>query len=358
VNVPAEIGAQIRSAICRPEGSLTFEYSSAEAFKKEQHPALLLQIPAGGHLFRLERAEGRRLQFYHSSPGTGTRVATIELGNLPDFDRAFLAFAWSPEEVHFHCRPRIPGGKLLSAKAEASSKQYRIGADGSVFQIGGAGAEVMEVRVRQAGVPVLAPTALDAWTSTRAAIDVLGTGRSDQGFLFETALASLTLSALVTGLEAYAKTRFIEIETEGVPADSIETFHAFASNTDRESDRLKSFEAEAADRGQSIIQRIVETGMINFQSYDHLKRAFRSAYGIKLGEIGIDSQSLAALQQFIRYRHRIVHVSPLLSMLNGDVVPPEEPVFANRALVERAVKCFDNVVTSLHRATLSLRPSS
>lgn len=220
VNVSPELQAEISAAICRPEGSLTFEYSSVQAFKKEQHPRLLLQIPAGGHLFRLERVEGRRLQFFHASPGTGTRVATIDLADLPDFDKAFLAFTWSPQEVCFYCGPRVPGTALLSAKAEQSSRQFQVGADGSVHQIGDVGVEMMGVRVRRAGQRVLEPTAIQAWGETLKAIEVLETGKSDQGFIFETALAAVTLSVLVTGLEAYAKARFIEVETEGIVAAS------------------------------------------------------------------------------------------------------------------------------------------
>ena len=46
-------------------------------------------------------APERVLRFFHSSPGTGTRVASIPLGTLPDFEKAFLAFSWSSEEVIF-----------------------------------------------------------------------------------------------------------------------------------------------------------------------------------------------------------------------------------------------------------------
>lgn len=357
MKVSPELQAQIGATICRPEGSLTFEYSSAEAFKKDQKPGLLLQIPSGGHLFRLERVEGRRLLFFHSSPGTGTRVATIDLADLPDFEKAFLAFTWSPQEACFYCGPRIPGAALLSARAEQSPRQLRVGADGNVYQIGDEGMEVMGVRVRQAGKAVLAPTAIEAWRETLKAIEVLGTGKSDQGFIFETALAAVTLSVLVTGLEAYAKARFIELETEGLAANWRITFEEFCSRAEREVNRMTEFAREANERGSSPLLALVDAGRINFQNYDHLKRAFRAAYGIKFGEIGVSSQVLTALQKFIRYRHRTVHVSPLLGMLNGDEVPPEEPVFANRALTEQAVKCFGEVVAALHQASLQLRPA-
>ena len=353
--LPPDIQEQIRTALCLPEGSLCFEYSSATAFRRAEAADVLFQVPAGGHLFRLERLEERRLHFYHSSPGTGTRVAAIDLGALPDFDSAFLAFTWSPSEMHFYCGPRIPGTGMLSAKADASPKQFRVGEDGSVFQVGDEGVEVMGVRVREGGKAVLAPTAIEAWRETLKAVDVLRTGKSDHGFLFETAVAAMSLSVLVTGLEAYAKTRFVEVETEGVRADGTETFNVFASKAERESSRLQELQAEADATGQSLLRVIVDAGKVNFQNYDQMKRAFRAAYGIDFGTIGLDSQTVTALKRFIRYRHRIVHVSPLLSFLNGDAVPPEEPVFANQALVEAAVKCFTAAVTALHQATLGLR---
>jgi hypothetical protein len=36
-------------------------------------------------------------------------------------------------------------------------------------------------------------------------------------------------------------------------------------------------------------------------------------------------------------------------------VPPEKLVFANRALADTALACFDSVVKKLHAATLTLR---
>jgi hypothetical protein len=160
---------------------------------------------------------------------------------------------------------------------------------------------------------------------------------------------------LVTGLENYAKTRLLEVEKEGIRANSAETFNSFASRAERESKRLEELEAEAAAADESVLSAIVNAGRINFQSYDHLKRVYRTAYGIKLGEIGVDSQTLSELQDLIGYRHRVVHVSPLLGMLNEGRVPPEQPVFANRTLADRAVTCFSKIVEALHRATLGLR---
>ena len=357
MDITSELTRQIGEAICRPVGSVTFEYSSDEAFRANSRAGVLIEIPSGGHFFRLDRTADRVLRFFHSSPGTGTRVASIPLGSLPDFDRAFLAFTWTPDETSFYCGPRGITSDHLSAKGEVSPTDFQVAKDGTVFEIGSPGLQVMGVRVRQSGQLVLAPTARDVWSSTTKAIEVLWTGKSDQGFIFEVVVTSATLSMLVTGFENYAGTRLLEIEQEGIKPDSRNVFNSFASKAERESKRLEELEKAAIKEGRSVLAVILDTGRINFQSYDHVKRAYQAAYGVKVGDIGVSSQDLEELQRLIRYRHRIVHVSPLVGMLNEDEVPPKPPVFANRQLADQALACFGSFVDALHKATLQLRPT-
>lgn len=352
LNVPPKVVEQIKAAMCRPEGSVTFEYESPTAFKIGSPEGVLLEIFAGGHLFRLERSAARVLSFIHASPGTGTRIASIDLSELPEFERAFLAFTWTPEEICFYCGPRQEGVNLLSAKGTKSPRQFRIGEDGSVFQIGGEGVDVMGTRAYRGAEPILRPTAIEAWDTTVKAVDVLWTGKSDAGFLYEVVLSNLTLILLVTGLEAYAETRFMELETEGIRPDSAALFEVFSSKPQRVAGVFREMEMEAAETGKSLLRQMVDRGSINFQNYDHLKRAYNRAYGIKLGEIGVSSAALEDLQKLLEYRHRVVHVSPMLGMLE---VSSEGPVFANKALAERARQRFDEVIRKLHAASLALR---
>lgn len=352
--LPSELAHQIGDAICVPVGTITFEYSSTEAFKQNAAFGVLVEIPANGHYFRVDRTSDRVLRFFHSSPGTGTRIASISLNSLPDFEKAFLAFSWSPEEITFCCTPRGVEAEMLAAKGIPSPINFRIGRDGRVFQIGDEGVQVMGARFHQNGQPVLTPTAIEAWQNTVNAIEILLTGKSEEGFIFEVVQTSAILSMLVTGLESYAKTRLLEVESEGIRADWNALFTAFASKAERESNRLNELEAKALAANETVLTEVVNAVKINFQNYDDLKRAYKATYGIKLGEIGVGSQSLSNLQDFIRYRHRVVHVSPLLTILNQDKVPPDQPVFANRKLSEDAEACFKSVIEALHRATLSL----
>lgn len=285
-------------------------------------------------------------------------MASLDLAGFPPFEQAFLAFVWSPTEVRFHCAPRGLDVGMLTATGTESPVAFRVASDGSVVQLGDQGVRVMGVRVQQGGQTLIAPTAIEVWQSTLQAVEVLWTGKSDQGFIFETLQATTTLSMLVTGLENYGKTRLLEVETEGITPDAEAVFTTFASKAERESSRLAELRAEAASRGKTALVVVVENARINFQNYEDLKFAFRAAYGIKLANLGVASEALAEFKRLIGYRHRVVHVSPLLALLNQDRVPPEEPVFANRELANRAVEVFHTVVHALHTATLGLCPAS
>jgi len=286
-NLSPEVFRQIQEAICRAVGSFTFKYTCKELFDPKAGKGILVQIPSKGHLFRIERDEQLLLHFYHSSPGTGTRVATIDLKSVSPSDTVFLAFTWSPEEINFHLGPQIPGEKLVSSKGIDSKRQFKVGKDGAIYEIGGPGVEVMGTNVFIGGKPVLQPTAFEAWNETIKATEILGTGKSDQGYIFETAVTNLTLAILVTGFEAYTKKRFLEIEQEGISPSIEPIVESFFPKKEREAGILTLLESEASESTKTILQSIVERNIINFQNYKKCKLAYNKAYDIKFGEIGL-----------------------------------------------------------------------
>ena len=355
MSIPPETLKTIGEAMRRPEGTVTFEFTSSDAFRADSPGGLILAIPAGGHYFRLERTASRHLDLYHSSPGTGTRVASIDISMLPSFERAFLVFCWSPSELRFFCGPRDIPSDLLGATGRASPIAYRVGSDGSTFRIGDQNVQIMETRVQHGADVVIAPTALDIWKSTLQAIEVLWSADSSEGFIFEVLQTTTTITMLVTGLESYAKARLLEIESEGIIPNTTALFEAFSSRAVRESARLAELESISKETGRDLLSVIVDGTRINFQSLDHIKKAFHRAFGVKLTDLTIDSKVLTDIRRFIQYRHRIVHVSPLLALLNQDRVPLEEPQFAKRELAEKAVETFRAFAGAFHRATTNLR---
>lgn len=160
-NIPPQVFHEIQDAIRRPQGTFTFRYHSSDLFDPQTPGGVVLQIPSGGHLFRLERTDELFLEFYHSSPGTGTRVARIDLSDIVLSDDVFMAFSWSPREINLHLRSQAEGEQLHSAKGSPSDKQFIVGDDGCVYQLGGEGIDVMGARVYRVGEPTLIPPALD-----------------------------------------------------------------------------------------------------------------------------------------------------------------------------------------------------
>jgi len=354
LNISSDIIEQIREAIRRPVGTAFFVYGSDVLFDPEVPGGILFEIVSGAHIFRVVRDDELQLLFYHSSPGTGTRVATVDLNNVVPSPKVSLSFTWTPTEINFYVGSLVANGQFVSAKGVPSSKQFRVGRDGSVFQVGDAGVNVMGVSVYQNGKPILQPTALDAWESTVKSIEVLLGSSSDEGYLFDVVVTNLTLSILVTGFEAYCKTRFLEIEQEGIKPDIDALVYELFTPEQREIGLPDVLASEAEANHMSFLQKIVDE-KIKFQNFKRCNKAYNKAYGVKFGEIGVISDDLKLLKSVIQYRHLIVHVSPLLGMLNQHEVPPEEPVFSNREFGNDALKCFDDFIAKLHDTTLHLQ---
>ncbi|MDD2366063.1 MAG: hypothetical protein PHN84_07860 [Desulfuromonadaceae bacterium] len=355
-NIPPSIRAEIQEAVCRPEGTVSFEYHSKELFDHNVKGGILFEIPSGGHLFRLERDDNLVLYFYHTSPGTGTRVAKVDLKEATPAEKVFMAFTWSPVEIALHVGPRAQNAELYSAIGKNSERQFRVGIDGSIFQVGDNGLEVMGVSIFHEGVPVLQPTAKDAWKETLKATEILATGESNQGYIYEVVVTNLSLAILVSGFEAYTKKRLLEIESEGITPNTGNLVDSFFPKKERDAGIFNILAEEAKEQNKTVLKLIDERNIINFQSFQKCKLAYNKAYNIKFGELNLPQNTIERVQKFIKYRHRIIHVSPSIGMLNQAEVPPEEPVFPKKELAQEARLVFDQFIDELHRVTLTLKP--
>jgi len=353
LNIPADVLSQITAKLQRPEGTVEMVGRIEGLFDPSVPGGVILEISTGSHLYKLERDSAMQLHFYHSYPGRGTRVASIDLNTVAESEKMFWGFCWSPREIQLFIGPKIPNGQLTFAKGVDSARQFRTTSAG-VFQIGDSGVEVMGARMFVGGTQVLQPTAKDAWGETIKAIEFLHSGKSDVGYVYEIVISNLTLSTLVTGFETYCKTRFVELETEGITPNTTDLSNRFFTSWERDADGPMKLAADASTEGKTFLEKLAQT-KINFQNYDDCKRAYNLAYGIKFGEMGVQGKILAFLKRLIRYRHRIIHVSPLIGTLNQPDAPPEAPVMSNMKLAQEAVRCFDTFIEHLHEATLGLR---
>ncbi len=133
---------EIRSALMRPEGTLALRTVSGLT-DATMGRFLVLQVPAGKVLLRLERDENLRLTFTHASPGTGTRVAFVDLNSVAQAPLIDLFLIWSPTELRLHVVNPADPANMLSGEGQPSRREFQIGADGRVVQIGDENVRVM-----------------------------------------------------------------------------------------------------------------------------------------------------------------------------------------------------------------------
>lgn len=345
----------LKAQMCRPEGTVGFEYYSAALTSRAAPGGRLFEVVSGQHFFMLERTDDVRLCLYHSSPGTGTRVAVIDLKELGAIVKAYVAFTWSPDKLTLYFGRRNPNGELLHADGQASPIQFRIGLDGLVYRVGDEGVEVMDVKLIVGGKVVVQRTALEAWENMRRAVEVLKTGQSDQAYIHEVVVTNMAVSMMVTGYEAYCKTRFLELEMEGIVPDE-EDVRALAIHVCRLSgEGLQRIAGLAKKKGISIIAYLIGERKINFQSFLVCKDAYKRLYRVDFPQI-ISTETAAKLQMLIKHRHNVVHVSALAGEVEASLTSRADPVHANAALLEDALNAFSEFVMGLHEASLKLRP--
>ena len=359
--VPPVEGERIAQAMQRPEGTIVFWGVYPQLLDTKAKAGTLLRVVVGELIFLLERDASMTLRFVQSSPSVGTREAIIALHPLvkPDepCERFFFALVWSPTETRVNIG-RDGGSNLLEGVGQLAGFTLQVAKNGDVVRIGDPGMAVMGARIYSGGKQSMGPSAMKLWEDTRAAAETLLTGQSESGYLFETVVANAVLSALVTGFEGYCQQRFLELESEGIPADFANLVSKFLSREERDQfARGEELELQRKALVDGVSSQRLLADRINFQDFNSANRAFNRGYGIKFGELSaISSQDLEHLRRLILYRHRVIHVSPLLGMLNGAEVPPEDPYFSNKATAELAIKSFHTFITALHKRTLELRP--
>lgn len=329
-----EILKQIREAMKGPEGTAAFTYTfNDDLFDIEIPGGKIFEIVSGKHYFLVERTNNLEVKFYYSSPGTGTRVAMINLNSVIPSKKVFFCFVWSPKEIRLSIGPKdVEKTELVNATGVDSNKRFQVGEDGQVVQIGDENLEIIGQRINVGGKQVIKPTAIEAWREINKAVEILLSGESKEGFIFETVRTNLIIVIMVTGFEAYCKTRLQEIEEEGINPDF-----------EKISKKLYLSKEEIFKPQANYFQNI-EGSCREIYSY---------GVGIKFS-ILLDSNDSYKLKQLFKFRHRIVHVSPLLTQVNEFQVPKEAPIFSAK-IVNESLGLFNEFINNLHKETLKLR---
>ncbi len=349
-SIPSVILEKIRQQINIPEGTVSFRYRSTELLNRFLTGGIIFEEISGKRIFRLERTNDFFLKFYYSSPGVETRVAFIDLRKFKFCDVFLITFTWSPKEINLFLGMMISGGESLSSKGEICDFELRTDHN-STYQIGDKNINIIGVSVFQDGKQVLSPTAINSWHDTKKALEILKTGKSDEGYIYESLLANMIILILVTGFESYTKKRILELEEGGIV---IRTDNFF-SDYQKKSEKFKIYQEESQKDNITLLKYMIDKRIINFQNFKECHHLFDKLINISFYHLGIDRDSLEKLKEFIIFRHHLIHSSILNNIVNESKLSTEAPIISDQKLATKAIDIFDLFINKLHNKTLEIR---
>ncbi len=339
------------------EGTITFVVSESNLFDERIPLVRILEIAKGQTVFVLERDPNFNLRFIQSNPNYKTKIAEINIRDLRNASKLFIAFTWSERENVIYAG-ECGKDELRSARSyEDSNIKFRVGEDGRIYQIGDKGIQVGYYRVKLGEKVVLEPTAKEVFDFQMEKIKRLIENCKREDFLFESTLVQQIIVMLTTAFEVYTRTRFLELEREGKPLDMEALYSRFIPKRYREQFKEEIREI-AREQGKTELEVFIEgidgRRPINFQDWDSFKDAYNKGYGLKIGETGIPNEILLEVQRFIKWRHKIIHSKDDQTIINFEEVPPAEPIFTNKDLAEKGLNVFQKFIEELHKNTLKL----
>ncbi|MBQ2592025.1 MAG: hypothetical protein II567_01920, partial [Candidatus Riflebacteria bacterium] len=197
---------------------------------------------------------------------------------------------------------------------------------------------VKEVRIISNNKLVLSPSAINTWKDTIDVLETLKSGESKLGYIYSVAIANVSIITLVSGFETYLKKRFIEIADEGYKFNKQELLNYFR----------KKYNYEESQN--FTLKELIDKTKPNFQNWEISKDLYNKAYSLKFGEI-VSSSSIEEIKRCLKFRHRLIHVSLNINMVNELNVPPEEPFFSPQYL-PIAKYHFNEFIQKLHNKTI------
>lgn len=328
------------------------------------------RITTGAHVFILEKSEKQKLFFFHSSPGTGTRVTFANLNDFLPCHKYLIMICWTTKNIELVIRPFSKNNKSFSFSGKPSSRILVNGSDGGCYSLEITNEvdnvksylyDIMGFCVYGDNGCIVEPSAIDKWKSITESIKILfsGSSNSNKGF-YDVVVNNMAISILVTGFETYCKRRFVELELEGIEPNTSSLVKKFFTKKMIENELESKLQLEASNENKTFLQKLIENKIINFQNYNQCKNAYNRAYNLKFSELQFsdDPKNIDILKTFIEYRHYIIHSSPLFKPLDDSFALIDNFEFENYRKGKKAMDVFNNFIAEFHDLTLTLKPKS
>ncbi len=331
ITLPPEIAEKLPTAMKMPEGTLQFSVAFEIDFFDTHLPGgLVFEQVAGLHYFRLERTDDSRIKFYRAAPSVGTQMSVADISSVSSAMKVMIFLVWSPVEAKIHIGPAgVKGAKLVTGESIISDKNFMIDRNGSVYEVGSPGVSIKGIRVIEGEKVTLTPSAYDYWQETKGAISSLLLNHGDEDYASKTIKSNAAFIFLVTGFESYCKTRVYELEREGVVL----------------------LWSELENKAGITRDQLLGDTTSYFQSTENSKKIWKTLTGISIAEL--DPAGWEVMLPAFKFRHKIAHVSPILSIMN-EGASGGKLLFSSNEIVN-AVDACDSVVEKVHTQTLKLR---
>jgi AraC-like DNA-binding protein len=172
---------------------------------------------------------------------------------------------------------------------------------------------------------------------------------------FKTLIYKQLIVMLVSSFEIYVRNRFLELGKLYRKNKKKVHIHDLLDRFISGKESYKRFIIEKSKEDDvSILKFLIDLRKINFQNWDHFKRAFKRAFGIVIGDIYPKSHILDILQNYLKWRKKIIHFKIDSPVLNFENSPPEKPIYLDDEIIETGIKHFNDFISKFHDYTLTL----
>ena len=122
--LPKDLMEHLQEVMKRLEGTVYFKFHVGNVFTLPGR-VRVFDVTAGGHYFLLERDSEFRLSFFHASPGTGTRVATVDASQVAQAPVLECALSWSPRILTIEIGDEARPDETFKGLGEPSLRQFQ-----------------------------------------------------------------------------------------------------------------------------------------------------------------------------------------------------------------------------------------
>ena len=181
--------------------------------------------------------------------------------------------------------------------------------------------------------------------------------KSNINYRFKVIIYQQLIVMTVSAFEIYGRKRFLELEKsfreKGKIIDYDSIFKRFFSQKERISQKKRIIKKSEESR-KSIFQILIEERIVNFQNWNHFKRAYNKAFGIVMGKIYEETHIFEEMQNFFEWRNIVIHSKIDSPVLNFATSPPDDPIYLNKEILEKRISDFKDVINIIHNFSKNL----